>query len=295
MLIVLLTAAPVMAFLSSRLYLSPKRFPVLSRFQPQLTSPRSQRVRPTIAGHRGAGLCCTVAPGRKKLLIGNTQKSIQAAIDAKVDWIEIDVRLSKDNRLIVFHDETVDARTSSCGAVSQLTLQQLKACQLNVDPPVRILTLDEVFQKFPDPRLRWILDIKSQSMSTRLHECLQRHRIDSDRVLVFGEYSFLKEYKGKGYRLGYTTIFRSSFRRVVFTPADIFDRCNSLRCTLLVLPVALVTPSLVAKAQDRNIEIWCFDADEPAELFYAVDHCGVTGIVVDKPSAARRQFMDRAG
>jgi glycerophosphoryl diester phosphodiesterase len=55
----------------------------------------------------------------------NTMVAFQAAVTAGAHMIELDVGLSKDRRLIVIHDDTVDRTTNGSGAVSALTLEQL--------------------------------------------------------------------------------------------------------------------------------------------------------------------------
>ena len=71
--------------------------------------------RPQIIGHRGSGLSSTDPEKEsEEQLIGNTATAIQAGIDAKADWIEIDIRLSEDGHLVVFHDEEIEIQMMEC-------------------------------------------------------------------------------------------------------------------------------------------------------------------------------------
>lgn len=56
----------------------------------------------------------------------NTLEAIQQAIDIGVDMIEVDVRLSKDGVPVLIHDAELDQTTNGKGAVSSLTLEELK-------------------------------------------------------------------------------------------------------------------------------------------------------------------------
>ena len=58
----------------------------------------------------------------------NTLSAIKKAISLKVDWIEIDVHLSKDLVPIVIHDDTVQRTTSSKvkHRITDLTLEEIK-------------------------------------------------------------------------------------------------------------------------------------------------------------------------
>lgn len=71
----------------------------------------------------------------------NTLSAFEAALPY-VDGVELDVQLSKDGRLVVIHDETVDRTTDGTGWVKDMTLQELR--QLKIDGYERIPTLEEV-------------------------------------------------------------------------------------------------------------------------------------------------------
>ncbi|UCH21472.1 MAG: glycerophosphodiester phosphodiesterase, partial [Deltaproteobacteria bacterium] len=56
----------------------------------------------------------------------NTIIAFQAALDAGVPMIELDVTLSKDRKPVVIHDATLERTTNGQGPVSGNTLKQLK-------------------------------------------------------------------------------------------------------------------------------------------------------------------------
>jgi len=55
----------------------------------------------------------------------NTAASDEVALRAGVDWIENDVRATKDGVPVVLHDETVDRTTNGTGAIRSLTAAQV--------------------------------------------------------------------------------------------------------------------------------------------------------------------------
>lgn len=61
--------------------------------------------------------------------------------------IELDIQLTKDGELVVFHDERVDRTTEAIGFVREYTLPQLKGLHIYAgDNPVQLIpTMDEVF------------------------------------------------------------------------------------------------------------------------------------------------------
>lgn len=71
---------------------------------------------PLIIAHRGAS---AVAPE-------NTLAAFKLAHQAGADGIELDVMLSKDNQLVIMHDDTVDRTTNGSGRVRDMTYAELK-------------------------------------------------------------------------------------------------------------------------------------------------------------------------
>ena len=61
----------------------------------------------------------------------NTLKSISDAIDVGADYVEIDLRSTRDGQLILMHDETVDRMTSLSGKVKELTWSSLRKAQVS--------------------------------------------------------------------------------------------------------------------------------------------------------------------
>ncbi len=73
--------------------------------------------RPLIIAHRGY----------RAKYPENTLVAFQAAIDAGADMLELDVLLTKDRKMVVIHDESLDRTTNGQGMVSDYTLSDLKA------------------------------------------------------------------------------------------------------------------------------------------------------------------------
>ena len=68
-----------------------------------------------ICGHRGLA---SLAPE-------NTLAGLQAAHQQGLSWVEIDVQLSQDNQVVVFHDEYLDRCSNGRGQLRQHSWQQL--------------------------------------------------------------------------------------------------------------------------------------------------------------------------
>ncbi len=68
-----------------------------------------------LIGHRGIA---ALAPE-------NTKASFALAAKQGIEWVEFDLRLTKDNQLVIFHDDTLDRTTNGNGFVHEHTLEEL--------------------------------------------------------------------------------------------------------------------------------------------------------------------------
>lgn len=81
----------------------------------------------------------------------NTMEAFQAAWEAGVDMVETDLRLTKDDQVVLIHDETVDRTSDITGLVREFTLAQLR--EVNVGDPenVRQVPTLEAFLQWAQP------------------------------------------------------------------------------------------------------------------------------------------------
>lgn len=81
----------------------------------------------------------------------NTISAFRKAAEMKADGVELDIQLSKDGKLVVIHDETVDRVSDRKGFVRDFTLRELQ--EIDVSRPIpgfgfeRIPTLSEVLEE----------------------------------------------------------------------------------------------------------------------------------------------------
>lgn len=71
---------------------------------------------PKVIGHRGA----------KAYAPENTLESIATAASIGVDWVELDVKLTRDGVPIIFHDEELNRTTNGSGLVAQTDYEDIK-------------------------------------------------------------------------------------------------------------------------------------------------------------------------
>lgn len=91
----------------------------------------------------------------------NTMAAFRQAVALGADGIELDARLTKDGRVVVFHDRRVDRTTTGKGPVGTYTLEELNGldCGAWFAPEFtgeRVPTVEEVFEELPRDLLVYV-------------------------------------------------------------------------------------------------------------------------------------------
>ncbi|MBN2050757.1 MAG: hypothetical protein JW760_09960 [Spirochaetales bacterium] len=110
--------------------------------------------------------------------IENTLESIQAAFDYGATIVEIDIRRTADNHLVIFHDSLLTCRTDGTGRVEERDLAYLKTLDIGYGytadngetfpfrgkGKAKMPTLNEVLETFPERK--FLIDQKDGSVET---------------------------------------------------------------------------------------------------------------------------------
>lgn len=124
------------------------------------------KTQPLIIAHRGAS---AHAPE-------NTMAAFNLALEQGADGIELDVMLSKDQALVVIHDDTVDRTTNGSGRVRDFSYQTLKDLDAGKTFDDRfkgehLPTLSEVFEQFGG---KFLINVELKNYATPLDDLTER-------------------------------------------------------------------------------------------------------------------------
>lgn len=102
----------------------------------------------------------------------NTREAFEAAIKCGCDMIETDIHLTKDNVLVLMHDDTVDRTTNGFGRISDFTYEAI--CRLNCNPNgefSQIMTLEEFMELAVANNMMVNLEIKEYNRGENSDRC----------------------------------------------------------------------------------------------------------------------------
>lgn len=104
-----------------------------------------------------------------KKVVENTLEAFKKAIN-KGYAIELDLRITKDNKVVVFHDDTLDRLSSKKGKIEDLTLDEIKNIQLI--NKASIPTFEEVLE-LVNGKVPLLIELKSNKGFTLERETIK--------------------------------------------------------------------------------------------------------------------------
>lgn len=246
-----------------------------------------------VVAHRGASAS---APE-------NTMAAYQLAVEMGADAIEVDVHLTRDGKLAVIHDETLDRTTDRTGAIASMTLKQIRAADAGHTfeagdgsfpfrgKKLRVPTLDEVLGWLPDG-VGLAIEVKARAATAPTVAALKGSRVraaNAVHLISFDEGAIDEAHNldpdlATGYLLVPSQPIDQALTYAVEAGhAAIFPWEGDLG--LDPLPI-------LAQAQTYGRLVGCYVVNEPERMQHLAA-LGLWGFVTDVPGVAREALGPR--
>jgi glycerophosphoryl diester phosphodiesterase len=214
--------------------------------------------------------------------------AFEKAIEVGADGIELDVHLSRDSRLVVCHDETVDRTTNGKGAIHALDYGEIRKFDAGswFSPESRgqrIPLLDDVLELVRIGSVRVNIELKTnlipyEGIEGKVAELVGRFDLGS-RVIVssFNHYSVL--------RLRECAPHLSAGLLYDCHIVDPHLYARSLKVAAIHPAMHTVTPQIVSAAKDAGIMVNVWFSDESSDQRDIPDNLqsGVDIIITNYP------------
>jgi glycerophosphoryl diester phosphodiesterase len=256
---------------------------------------------PVNLAHRGAS---ALAPE-------NTMEAFRLAVEAGAGGLELDVHLTRDGHIVVIHDATVDRTTNGTGAVSEMTLDDLRGLDAghNFSPDggptypyrgrgVRVPRLGEVLREFPGVAVNIDIKVGSPGIEESVFGVL-RETNASERVLVVStSHAIVKRFRkvsgghvstgASKWEIGvFYILSKLSLERLVRPAYD------ALQVPLRHRDIPLVTPRFLKAAHARDVRVDVWTINQAEEMRRLLD-LGVDVIMTDRPGMLAEVLQRRA-
>lgn len=220
-----------------------------------------------ITGHRGA---MGTEPE-------NTLRSFHRAVRDGCDEIELDLRVTADDRLVVLHDATVDRTTNGSGAVAELTLDELRA--LDAGQGEQVPTWAETVAAVD---VRFQVEVKAARAVTLLVESLRADPALAERTLVTSSSAEIL--------LAVRSAMPEAATGLIFgrTPAvaDVIALAAAAEARTALCGIDGLTSEGVAELHERGLDVTAWPVPD-AGVFGRAAALAVDGITTDHPSRLR--------
>lgn len=224
----------------------------------------------------------------------NTLLALQTAARDGADIVEIDVQLTKDNVLIVHHDDTLDAATDLSGPIASLTWAQIAALDKGgraiingrtfSGTAAKVARLDDVLAALPNRR--WNIEIKNNSAIGGDQTCQSIKRAGLARLVLVASFhdSAMASFRAACPQVA-TSMAPNEIRKFVFGAHLRLARFVNTPAVAVQVPVAaggfdLTDARFVAALKARNIKLHYWTINEPSQMRALID-AGADGLLTD--------------
>ena len=220
----------------------------------------------------------------------NTLEAFQLAVDQKADGVELDVQMTKDGKLVVIHDETIDRTSDGHGRVMDHTLSELKKMKFNRTHPeyadATIPTLAEVYELLKPVGLEINVEIKTGIIFyPEIEERLYRLELEMgmEGKIIYSSFNHYSAMKMKelnpGARVG--LLYSDGFQNVPHYAAKL--GADALHPALYNLQY----PDFLEECRKRGLLLHVWTVDEEEDIRRLVE-AGIDAVITNRPDVARR-------
>ena len=229
-----------------------------------------------IVAHRGAS---SIAPE-------NTLKAFQKAIELKADYIEFDVRKTKDDEIVIIHDGHTFRTTGHFGLIKNMNLEELK--QLDCGEGETIPTLHEL-TNLAWGKIRLICEIKATGIAVIIIETIKEADILDTTIISSFKHDILLKFQKLEPRIKLASLepTRTGWIKSWLSRKKLQNEAIKNRFYAINPFFKLVNRQFVIKAHKNNIRIFPWTVNSDNNIKKLID-IGVDGIITNNISRVRK-------
>ena len=215
-----------------------------------------------IIGHRGA----------RGIEPENTMRSFRKALELRVDLIECDVHMTKDDHIVLIHDHTVDRTTNATGPVNGFTFEEIR--RLDAGKGEIIPTLQELLD-LARGKVMLHIELKDETATEKTVRFVEKNHMEPEVFLTSGNTETLRKVRELNPAIPTEHIFGKP-------PEDAIDLALSVGAKRVSCHISHLTSEFVKKAHENGLDVIAWPPNTVEEAKKAAK-CGVDLICTDRP------------
>lgn len=134
--------------------------------------------------------------GESKYAPENTMSAFFLAYILNSDGIECDIRKTKDGKLVIIHDNTINRTSNGKGKVSNYKLSELREYNFGNQKfnDEKIMTLNEFLKIFSNKKIEIYLEVKESGYETEIWNVISKYDLTYITIISF-KYNTLKDFR----------------------------------------------------------------------------------------------------
>ena len=223
--------------------------------------------------------------GASKYYPENTILSIREGIKTGATGLEIDVHKSKDNKLVVIHDEDIERTFIGKGLVKDYTLKELKVFKCrnkNFEDNLecRIPTLEEVLELVKASRVILNIELKTDEIH---YEGIEKDVIDLVNKYELKNRVILSSFNHESIKISREIDSEFKTGLLYYQPIkDVVNYAKDFGANAIHPDIRLVSEELIKEAKENNIDVNIYTVNTPI-LMRKLISAGVSGVFTDYP------------
>lgn len=221
----------------------------------------------------------------------NSIEAFKKAAKSKIDMVEFDVHETKDGKLIVMHDETLNRTTDGKGFIKELTLNEIRKFHEPNGEPVP--TIEEVIKILKD-KCGINIEVKDEQLANKILQIIKKEKMGK-RVIISSVHSdVIKTIKEKEPEIKTAWLVTETRWKLAvlyslrfLLPYILVKMAKKMKADSIGLQYQLVTDKLVKGLHKNNLSIGVWTVNNKKDI-KKMQLLGVDAIISDEPELLER-------
>jgi len=243
----------------------------------------------------------------------NTIKGIKHCQAINRDWrIEMDVQITSDEQLVLFHDYKTKRTTGVDKLINELNLKEVKKLNAGYNfkdqdnyiyrsTPVKIPELREVFKEFPKAKLLLDVHTNNPKVVEILIDLIDSEFREGDFIIASEYDDIIKKLKIERPNWRYAVPTKEA-KKMLYSSFLYLDGLFPIQSDILMLPkrygkINVLSNRVINHAKKRNKRIWAwmYEGDEVKTVnsikeIEEMKTLGIDGVFTDYPERIKMKY-----